>query len=219
MFIELRNHVWDLRVQFWEGYSQRDLELDQLKENYASAVQEATKQPQSLNSLCFTYERELGRYKRQIASARARDPTTVLLLTGSPLQQVEADAIIRLQEGVKMDKTDKPGKVSDQGNLFCIQTIAWTQHIEKADLACLHTINNYFKGKRDINDLTEIIDSEFGKFGPSAKLLLKVLNSHNTEIDHITISPGVKYGNTGLVSPNDKSLELPTFDNVVKVME
>ncbi|CAJ2508607.1 Uu.00g136330.m01.CDS01 [Anthostomella pinea] len=53
------------------------------------------------------------------------------------------------------------------------------------------------KSKRDINDLTEMrsLTRSLGSLGLSVKLL------HNIEVDHITINPGEKYGNTRLESP------------------
>lgn len=89
------------------------------------AVKAAKKQPKSLNSVRFTYKRELGFHQRQLKNGVA-DPTTMLLLTGSPLQPTERDAIIKFQERnlVKKDKSHKTETTQGQGSQFLIETIA-----------------------------------------------------------------------------------------------
>ncbi|KAK3385191.1 hypothetical protein B0H63DRAFT_522534 [Podospora didyma] len=218
-FTRLLNHVRDLKVPLWQGFDQRDITLARLQKEHKSAVQKSKKQPKSLNNVRFTFEREIGRYRRLMAGNEAV-PTTVLLLTGSPLQPTEADNIIKFQENnsIKKDRGGNADGVRGQGSQFCIQTMAWTEHMDEEGKDCLRRIDDAFKGDDDINDLTEVNDTLLLRKGPAAKLLLKVLNSHNKAVDSMQLKKQEDmYGRTELVRPNEH-LTMPTFKEVAKIL-
>ncbi|TGJ83505.1 hypothetical protein E0Z10_g5265 [Xylaria hypoxylon] len=152
-FKRILSHVRDLKGQFWQGFDQSKIEL----EGKIS-------------------RREIGHYKRLISRLEAVS-TTVLLLTGSPLQQTEADAIIEFQRNNSpRDGGRHTNTVRDQDSKLCIQTIAWTEYMDDAGKESLRKIDNAFKGDDDINDLAEVNDTQLLRRGPTAKLLFKILN-------------------------------------------
>ncbi|KAH6959708.1 hypothetical protein BKA56DRAFT_468204, partial [Ilyonectria sp. MPI-CAGE-AT-0026] len=216
-FARLLDHVRNLKIQFWQGYDQRHIDLTGLQKEHKSALRESKKQPKSLNSVRFTFEREIGYYTRLLEGNKA-GPTTVLLLTGSPLQPVEADAVIKLQKDNSIKKGGKMNAVRGQGSQFCIQTMAWTKHMDEEAKQSLRKMDDAFMGDNDVNDVTEVDDEWLLANGPSAKLLYKVLNSNNKGVDSMRLKTAEdKYGMTALVKPGD-NLTMPTFKEVAKML-
>ncbi|OAP54556.1 hypothetical protein AYL99_11004 [Fonsecaea erecta] len=220
-FLRLLSHVRDLKLPFWQGYYQDDIDMTALAAAHASALEESGKQPKSLNSLRFTFEREIGRYLR-LKQSKGHDaaPTTVLLLTGSPLQPTEADAIIKCQKDNTLLGKQPPSTataVRGEGSQFCIQTIAWTEFMDEQSKRCLRKIDNANKGEDDINDLTEVHDTKLRDHGASAELLFKVLNSHNPAVDGLTLKDEDKYGKAKLYVTG-QPLVMPGVDKIAAVL-
>ena len=86
-------------LPFWYGWHQRDLTVETLREYHGSAIVEAAKQPKSLNSVGFTYERSIKHYMRLLKKAKKDDPTaeaypiTNIFLLGSVMQPTKILAI------------------------------------------------------------------------------------------------------------------------------
>lgn len=159
--VRLLNHVRNLKAEFWQGHDQRELDMKKLTSLHKAAIKQATQQPKSLNSVSFTYHRETGLYKRMMEQKADAMPTTVLILTGSPLQPTESQAIRKFQEdnGVKAPKTRGKGTketkevIEGEGIQFCISTLALSEYMDKASVGCYVDVDDHFKGEDDINDL------------------------------------------------------------------
>lgn len=196
-------------------FHQRKIDPDKLRKEYDSAVQESKKQPALSNSLYFTVEREVQRYLR-LKSSRVAKPTTVILLTGSPLQMHEAKQIIALQSRKTAKKAE--GDIELGGGEFCIQIVAMTENMDEEALLSLRYIDNAYRGNNDIHDVTEIKETKLVTNGPSPALLYKMLNPHNRRVDDLKQAESDKYGRVELMNIKEDWTP-PTSDQVAAVLD
>ncbi|KAH6976533.1 hypothetical protein BKA56DRAFT_589746 [Ilyonectria sp. MPI-CAGE-AT-0026] len=217
--LRLLNHVRDLKAEFWQGYDQTELDMMKLTRLHKAAIKQASQQPKSLNSVSFTYHRETGVYKRMMERKEDAMPTTVLILTGSPLQPTESHAIQEFQKDndVKAPKTCGKGTkevIEGEGTQFCISTLALDQYMDKASIRCYADVDDHFKGGEDINDLILVNDSRLVQYGLSEKSWLKLLNAHNQAIDDMKFKKDEKYGREPLIVDGKASSTMPSLADV-----
>ena len=91
-------HVRDLMLQFWHGWHQSEFAgPDDLFKLCKEATKAAKRQRKSLNSVCFTYQREIGLYLR-LRELKEAYPVTCFPLIGSMMQSGEVNAINDYQQ-------------------------------------------------------------------------------------------------------------------------
>ncbi len=196
-------------VRFWRGFHQQQLNLDEMWRMCAKATIESGKQPRSLSNVRFTLERATAHYQRQI-QGKNRTPTTVLLLTGSPMQKREAKLVIDQQRNSDMDV---------EGGDFFIEIGALTQAMDDVGKQSFRELDDAFRGTQDINDVTEMEDDKLLRMGPSAELLFKMLNAHNPTVDKMNLKKaGHMYGRTELLGPGQTKLEMPSFEDAARAL-
>lgn len=208
-FTRLLDHVRGLKVHFWRGFHQRSLDLDELRKKCTKATNESQKQPRSLSNVRFTLERATAHYRRQM-ERQGGTPTTVLLLTGSPMQKSEVKLVIHQQ---KMSHQD------GEGGDFFIEIVAWTKAMDHVGKQSFRTLDEAFKGTQDINDVTEVDDELLLRRGPSATLLLKMLNANNPAVDKMNLRKAdLMYGKVDLLGPGQTRLVMPSFEDVARAL-
>ena len=208
-FTRLLGHVRGLKVHFWRGFHQRSLDLDELRKKCIKATNESQKQPRSLSNVRFTLERATAHYRRQMKS-QGGTPTTVLLLTGSPMQKSEVNLVIDQQK-----KSHQGGEGGD----FFIEIVAWTKAMDHVGKQSFRVLDEAFKGTQDINDVTEVDDELLLGKGPSATLLLKMLNANNPAVDKMNLRKAdLMYGNADLLGPGQTKLVMPSFEDVARAL-
>ncbi|KAF4468605.1 hypothetical protein FALBO_4506 [Fusarium albosuccineum] len=214
LHIELLNRVRDLRAPQWRGYHQRDLSMKKLKKLFKNSRQEAKKQPKSLNSVGFTYRREIYLYKRAMEQRAEPRPTSVLILTASDLQPTESDAIKNLQKE-KSTKSVPVEAVAGEVTQFSIATLLLMEYLDKNNIKCYTDIDKQCSGEYDINDLLQVKESNLLTHGLSPDGWLKILNGHNSDIDAMSFSKDEKkYGSEPLVPNGETFLAMPSVEDV-----
>jgi hypothetical protein len=228
-------------LPFWYGWHQRDLTVKTLSEYHGSAIYAASRQPRSLNSVRFTYERSIKHYLRLLKKAKD-DPTaeaypvTNIFLLGSVMQPTEIVAIKKCQEsdgneiknaGVakkllrqQQRQQQKREVVEGQGTQFQISAVVMTKHMSSAAVAGYREIDNFAEGEDDINDLTTLDESKVLRHLLSPKTLFKVNNCHNQEVDNnlkFTSNDEV-YSNMVLTNDDNKVITLPAINQVKDVL-
>ncbi|KAI1735445.1 hypothetical protein F4680DRAFT_469984 [Xylaria scruposa] len=184
-FTQLLSHVRDLKVQFWQGFDQSKIELEDLKN--------AHQQLQAAHIL--RRGRAHGAAADGLSAAPA--PSSRFRGTTPPRDGGRYTNLVRGQ--------------------FCIQTIAWTEYMDDAGKESFRKIDDAFKGDDDINDLTEVDDTQLLLRGPTAKLLFKVFNSYEKAVDAMQLKKrGDMYSKTELLK-HGEDLELPRFNEVAKI--
>ncbi|KAK8096407.1 uncharacterized protein PG998_014275 [Apiospora kogelbergensis] len=215
--VRLLFHVRGLKAPDWQGYHQRDLDMKKIRNLHIAATKRAKQQPKCLNNISFTYYKEIGEYKRKMVRKESATPTTVLILTASPLQAAESDAIMKFQKenDVSMFKRRGSETVEGQGTQFCISTLAFGQFIDKSNMKYYVNIDDHFPGEDDINDLIPVNDTMIAKFGLSAKSWMKLLNAHNPTIDNMKFKKEEeKYGTEPLVTNDQDPLTMPSLVDI-----
>ena len=152
-------------------------------------------------------------YKRKMERKESATPTTVLILTASPLQAAESDAIIKFQKdnNSRMFKS-RDEIIEGQGTQFSISTLAFGQFIDKANMKYYVNIDDHFSSEDDINDLVQINDSMLVRFGLSGKSWMKFLNAHNPVIDNMKFKKeDEKYCTEPLVTNDQESPTMPSL--------
>jgi hypothetical protein len=198
----LLSHVRQLKTMFWQGWHQRDIEPEKLPALYTTALAESNKQPKLLNSICFTIERALELHTRLKAQDGAH-PTTVLLLTGSPMVKSEETAIKALQD-----------KVQGGGSEFSIATLVFDRFLDDKSRKVYTELDDHCEGDKDICDTTFTDEESFRMNGPGAKLLLKLLNSHVRAVDRLKFkAEAEKYGPMPLIAAG-RTLTLPSVEDI-----
>ncbi|TVY74556.1 hypothetical protein Focb16_v005928 [Fusarium oxysporum f. sp. cubense] len=208
-FTRLLDHIRKLKVPYWRGFHQRDLEQDDLRVNCINATKESQKQPRSLSNVRFTLERATAHYQRQIKS-QDTTPTTVLLLTGSPMQNNEVQLVIKQQTA---------SHSKGEGGGFSIGIMAWTKWMDALGKSSFRILDEAFRGSQDINDVTEVDDDLLLKKGPSSALLLKVLNADNPAVDKMNLRKAdLMYGKDNLLEPEETKLVMPLPEDVARAL-
>ena len=131
-------HVRDLQTLYWAGWHQRDLTPEDLQGLYDISVDAARQQPKNLNDACFTIKREVALQKR-LHETRNAQPTTVLLLLGSPLLDSERDAI-------KEDQSRVMGGAAE----FSIETLLFREYLDDRTCKNHAKIDDDAGGDKDI---------------------------------------------------------------------
>lgn len=231
--IKLLSLTREKMLPLWYGWHQRDLRIQTLIELHGSAIHAAEKQPKSLNSVRFTYERSIKHYLRLLKKAEAY-PVTNIFLLGSAMQPTEIAAIMKCQgsEGIEIKKAgvakkllrqqqqrqQKRGEVVEgQGTQFVISTVAMTKNMSAAVIAGYHEIDNFAHDEDDINDLTALDENEVLDRFLSPKAIFKINNSHNQEVDTNLkfASESELYSNIALTKQGDnKVITLPSIKQV-----
>jgi hypothetical protein len=206
----LLEHIRDLKLPYWHGYHQRELkDKDSFRELYISALKNSTRQPKNLNNLRFTYQRTMGLYARLKTKSGQTQPTTVLILTGSPLQPTEVHQIQEYQREGGRGKN----KIMGQGTEFCIETMVFAERMNEQEIGRFKELDDFEKGENDIQDTIILRDSLMVSHGPGARLLLKVFNAQDSNIDHMNLKEQEKYGESRL-NPGVERPELPSVEQI-----
>ncbi|KAH7112342.1 hypothetical protein EDB81DRAFT_862703 [Dactylonectria macrodidyma] len=218
--VKLLGHVREKMLPYWHGWHQRDLNAESLIRYHGSAIFAAQKQPKSLNSIRFIYERSMGYYIRLMKQSTAdpsKDvyPITNLFLLGSIMQPTEIASIKKFHEseGNEMAKEAKKllrqqsqqqaEVVKGQGTQFQISSVLMTKHLSQTAVSGYIEIDNFATKENDINDLTSLDESEVLKCLLSPKAIFKILNSHNPLIDNLDfITKKELYSNIPLLGHN-----------------
>ena len=67
--------------------------------------------------------------------------------------------------------------------------------------------------------MTEVDDEQLLKRGPSATLLLKMLNANNPAVDKMNLRKAdLMYGNADLLGPGQTKLVMPSFEDVARAL-
>ncbi|KAF4963146.1 hypothetical protein FSARC_8811 [Fusarium sarcochroum] len=212
LLVEARN----LMTQYFVGWELKDIDMEELVKLDREAVKEAEKQTRIRNSVSFTLERETGAYKREVERGGAGTPTTVVLLVGSPIVEAEKNSVIKCQEDTGF--TSKSSRYTVTGDIFCIQTLAFTEFMPRDSVQRFQQIDNAFSGNQDINDLTEVTESTLLEYGPTAKLFQKVLNSHLQSVDKSSMATKDMYGRQRLCADGGQ-IVFPRIEEVMKIFE
>ncbi|KAL5346594.1 hypothetical protein ACLOAV_008301 [Pseudogymnoascus australis] len=237
--VKLLGVVREKMLPFWYGWHQRDLTIKKLIEYHGSALHAANKQPKSLNSVRFTYERSVKHYLRLLKKAKDNPtiteayPITNIFLLGSVMQPTEVAAIKKCQEsegneikkaGVakkllrqQQQKQQQEGEVVEgQGTQFQISAVVMTKHMSGAAIGGYRGIDNFADGEDDINDMTTLDESEVLKHFLSPKTIFKINNCHNPEVDNNLkfSSNNELYSSMELTHDNNKTVTLPAIKQV-----
>ncbi|KAH7114967.1 hypothetical protein B0J13DRAFT_572791 [Dactylonectria estremocensis] len=111
--VKLLGHVREKMLPYWHGWHQRDLSAQRLIQYHGSAIFTARKQPKSLNSIRFIYERSMGHYIR-------------LLDEGNEMAGA-AKKLLR-----KQNQQQQAEVVKGQGTQFQIPSILMAKHLSQA---------------------------------------------------------------------------------------
>ena len=197
-------HVRELKTLYWAGWHQRDLNPEDLKGLYTKSVAAARQQPKNLNNAYFTIKREIA-LQRRLYEMHNAEPTTVLLLLGSPLLDSEREAIKRDQS-----------RVTGGGAEFSIETLLFREYLEDRTCKNHARIDDSAGGDRDIYDVTELREPNLLTSLLSAKTWLKILNSHERSIDSLKFKKEEdKYGARKINVPG-QSITLPSVSQMMK---
>ncbi|KAF5971880.1 hypothetical protein FBULB1_9002 [Fusarium bulbicola] len=203
-----------LMTPYFAGWELKNIDMEELVNLDAEAVKEAKKQSRVRNNVSFTLEKEIGAYQREINRGGEGTPTTVVLLVGSPIVEAEKNSVINCQKGIGF--TSKLSHDTVTGDMFCIQTLAFTEFMPRDSVKRYQQIDNAFGGNKDINDLTEVTESKLLEYGPSAKLFEKVLNSHLRTVDKSNLAIKDMYGKQKLCDDGN-SIVFPTVKEVNRI--
>lgn len=234
--VKLLGVVREKMLPFWYGWHQRELTIQKLKDLHGSALNAARKQPKSLNSVRFTYERSLKHYLRLLKKAKDNAeayPITNLFLLGSVMQPTEVAAIQNCQEsdgneikkaGVvrkrlrqQQQKQQQQGEVVEgQGTQFQISAVVMTKQMSGAAIAGYRGIDNFAVGEHDINDLTTLDEDDVLNHFLSRETIFKINNCHNPEVDNNLkfSSDRELYSSIELTNDNNKTITLPAIKQV-----
>ncbi|KAH7111958.1 hypothetical protein B0J13DRAFT_631677 [Dactylonectria estremocensis] len=226
--VKLLGHVREKMLPYWHGWHQRDLNAERLIQYHGSAIFAARKQPKSLNSIRFIYERSMGHYIRLLKQSTAdpsKDvyPITNLFLLGSIMQPTEIASIKKFQESegnemagaakklLRMQNQQQQAEVvKGQGTQFQISSVLMTKHLSQAAVSGYTEIDHFATKENDINDLTFLDESEVLKCLLSPKAIFKILNSHNPQVDNLDFSTKKElYSNIPRLG-NDSIITVPT---------
>jgi hypothetical protein len=180
--LELLARIRELKTLYWQGWHQRELEVTELQSLYSQAMDVRLKQPKSLNNTRFTIDQAFA-LQRRLQERTNAHPTTVIIITGSPLLKKEAQGIKRDQE-----------RVQDGANEFSIEVVLLCDHLDKESVENHRQIDDNLRGDRDIYDMTELSEAKFLRSGPGSMLLEKILNSHVRGVDKSQLNGINKYG-------------------------
>ncbi|KAJ6116170.1 hypothetical protein N7523_005851 [Penicillium sp. IBT 18751x] len=199
-------HVRDLKSLYLAGWHQRDLKLEDLKNLYAESVAAAKQQPKNLNNASFTIRREIALQKR-LQESENPDGTTVLLLLASPLLDRETESIKRDLKGITGGATE-----------FSIETLLFCDSLDVKPRQNHAIIDDSCNGDRDIYNVTELNETSFLVSLLSARLLLKVRNSHVRSIDRLKFKREEdKYGAIKISVPG-RPIMLPSVSQIMEAL-
>lgn len=188
---------------------------------YGSAIFAAQKQPKSLNSIRFIYERSMGHYIRLLKQSTLDPsknvyPITNLFLLGSIMQPTEIASIKKFQKSEgnemaeaakrllqKQNQQQQAEVVKGQGTQFQISSVLMAKHLSQAAVNGYTEIDNFATKENDINDLTSLNESKVLKYPLSTKTIFKMFNSHNPQVDNLNFSTKKElYSNIPLLEDN-----------------
>lgn len=199
--IELLSHDRELKRPYWYGWHQRDVELEDLMGILRKASTESKKQPKLRNSIRFTMETEYALQRRLQMKGKDGIPTTVLILSGSPIVTSELRALQAEQD-----------KTQDGASEFSIQFVTLTDFLDADSKKAYAKLDNNKSGSRDLLDTLPTSESDLCQQGPSMVWMNKLLNSHDKRLDAMNLSEREKYG-TGVLG---REITLPTLEDMRK---
>lgn len=201
----LLDKIRDLQTLYWQAWPQRELEVADFQPLYKRAMAEMKRQPKNRNNLCFTIEREINLQKR-LWENKSAQPTTILILTGSPLVKSEVQALKKHLKGVL-----------GGGEEFAIEALLFYEYLDSESRKNHGELDESAHGDKDIYDMTEIKESSLLTNGPSSTLLIKILNSHLRSMDTLKIPEKDKYG-SAVLSANGNTLTLPSIKRIAECL-
>lgn len=207
-------HARKLMTPYFAGWELKEVDMNKLVQLDKEAVKEAKKQTNLRNNISRTLIKEIEAYKRETEREGEGTPTTVIPLVGSHILEAEKKSVIECQRSTGF--TSKLSRKTVTGDMFSIQTVAFTEFMPEASVKLLQAIDNAFDGDHDINDLTMVDEKSLLEYGPAAKLFEKVLNSHLRRVDGLKLATKDMYGKEKSCT-NDGTINFPHIEEVERI--